>query len=166
MGEPMLWVDGAQRPVGTGDPFGSLAWWLRDGGHTAVKVGCEEGACGSCVVLLDGEPVPACVVPLLSVADGARIETARWLADTPAGRAVTAALAAAEPLQCGFCGPGMFATCVAHLRDHGSLPDDPQAMRELLSSHLCRCTGQLPVVEALCGIGADAAAPGESDERG
>jgi aerobic-type carbon monoxide dehydrogenase small subunit (CoxS/CutS family) len=157
--ELTLWVDGQERRLDGDDPFASLAWALRDDGHTAVKVGCEEGACGSCIVLVDDEPVPACVVPLATLSDGTRIETARGLIETPSGRAVTAALARAEPLQCGFCGPGMLATCVAHLREHGALPAESAAMRDLLSSHLCRCTAQAAVADALAGVAAEEGVP-------
>jgi aerobic-type carbon monoxide dehydrogenase small subunit (CoxS/CutS family) len=148
----MIVVDGRERSVSERS-LGSLAWWLRDSGHTAVKIGCEEGTCGSCVVLIDGEAVPACIVPVAALVDGARIETAHSLAGTPAGETVTAALADTEPLQCGFCGPGILASCVAHLREHGALPHSEAEIRELLSSHLCRCTGHIALVAALRGTG-------------
>jgi aerobic carbon-monoxide dehydrogenase small subunit len=156
--ELTLWVDGEERRLDVGDPFASLAWSLRDDGHTAVKIGCEEGTCGSCVVLVDGEPVPSCVVPLATLSDGTRVETARGLAETAPGQAVTAALMRAEPLQCGFCGPGVLASCVAHLRAHGTLPSEPAALRELLSLHLCRCSGQAAVADALVGVAAESGA--------
>jgi putative selenate reductase molybdopterin-binding subunit len=150
-----VWVDGEARSLDPEDERESLAWWLRDTGSTSVKVGCEEGACGCCTVLLDADPVPSCVVPLARIADGARIETARGLADEPAGEAVVDALAAADALQCGFCAPGVTVTCVAALREHGALPHDRAAMRELLVGHLCRCTGYSSIVDALCGTTVD-----------
>jgi aerobic-type carbon monoxide dehydrogenase small subunit (CoxS/CutS family) len=146
-----VWVDREARPLVAGDLRASLAWWLRDTGSRSVKIGCEEGVCGSCTVLVDGQAVPSCVVPLARVADGARIETAHGLATEPAGRKVLDALTAADALQCGFCGPGITVECVAALREHGALPDTAGSMRELLAGHLCRCTGYHPIVAALRG---------------
>ncbi|HZB34173.1 MAG TPA: 2Fe-2S iron-sulfur cluster-binding protein [Streptosporangiaceae bacterium] len=154
MDEHEVFVDGVARRL-TNDPLAGLAWWLRDGGVTAVKVGCEEGVCGACMVLIDGEPAPACVVPLARVPAGARIETAAGLADSAPGQALAAALRAREPFQCGFCAPGMAVSCVAWMREHGSLPDDRTALAELLTSHLCRCTGKLAIIDALLGVGVE-----------
>jgi aerobic-type carbon monoxide dehydrogenase small subunit (CoxS/CutS family) len=154
MDEHEVSVDGASRRL-TNDPLASLAWWLRDGGATAVKVGCEEGVCGACMVMIDGEPVPACVVPLARVPAGTRIETAAGLADSAPGQALAAALRTQEPFQCGFCAPGMAVSCVAWMREHGSLPVDRAALAELLTSHLCRCTGQLAIIDALLGVGVE-----------
>ena len=93
--------------------------------------------------------------PVGRVGDGARIESAASVAAEPAGRAVVAALTEADALQCGFCAPGITVTCAVALREHGSLAAEPAQLRELLASHVCRCTGYLPLVEALAGLALD-----------
>lgn len=161
-------VDGAARPVPDGSrPTDSLAWWLRDRGHQAVKVGCEEGTCGACTVSLNGEPVPACLVPVARLAAGDRVDTAATLADRPAGRAVVGALAEAAAVQCGFCTPGVLVSCGSWMDRHGGLPADEEGIRDLLAGHLCRCGGLAAAARALRGVcpadTADTAADTDTD---
>jgi aerobic-type carbon monoxide dehydrogenase small subunit (CoxS/CutS family) len=149
VGPRTVFVDGDARSLHADDPCQSVAWWLRDSGSVSVKVGCEEGTCGACTVLLDGDAVPGCVIPVARLADGARIETADGLARDSVGREVLAALESAA-IQCGFCAPGQLVSLVGWARSHGSLSTDPAVVRELLSSHLCRCAGSAEIVHALC----------------
>jgi carbon-monoxide dehydrogenase small subunit len=126
----------------------TLLRWLRDeAGITDPKYGCGEGICGTCTVLLDGEPVSSCLV-LAAQADGADVQTASGL---------TAADGSLSPLQeafhvhhaaqCGFCTPGMLTCATAILADGVALSRDE--IRERLHGNLCRCTGYGPVVDAI-----------------
>jgi aerobic-type carbon monoxide dehydrogenase small subunit (CoxS/CutS family) len=114
-------------------------------GLTGTKVGCEQGVCGACTVLLDGEPVRACLV-LAVQADGRRVETVEALANGDALHPVQAAFTEHGALQCGFCTPG-FVVLSAWLLDRE--PDaDRERVTALLSSNLCRCTGYGPILAA------------------
>jgi carbon-monoxide dehydrogenase small subunit len=116
-------------------------------GLTGTHVGCEHGVCGACTVLLDGDPVRACLMFAVQ-ADGAAVTTVEGLAST-AGELdpLQTAFRDSHGLQCGFCTPGILMTMAAFLRDHPA-PDEA-AIREALSGHLCRCTGYRHIVDAV-----------------
>ena len=114
-------------------------------GLTGTKEGCGEGECGACTVLLDGEPVLSCLVPLLQCA-GRRIETVEGVAD-PA-RAFLDRFVATGGVQCGACTPGIVVTAWALLQRTPS-PTVDQA-REALAGNLCRCTGYEGILRAIC----------------
>jgi aerobic carbon-monoxide dehydrogenase small subunit len=123
----------------------------QDLGLTGTHVGCEHGVCGACTVLLDGEPVRACLM-LAASADGHRITTVEGLAE-PDGRMhpVQQAFRECHGLQCGFCTPGMLTTVVAYLREH---PDPtPDQAREAIAGNLCRCTGYQNIVASVLRAG-------------
>jgi aerobic-type carbon monoxide dehydrogenase small subunit (CoxS/CutS family) len=107
-------------------------------GLTGTHVGCEHGVCGACTVRLDGAAVRSCL--LLAVqADGSRVETVEGLAWGP----LQEAFRKHHALQCGFCTPGILMAAqdlVAPTREE---------VTDLLSGHLCRCTGYEPIVEAI-----------------
>jgi carbon-monoxide dehydrogenase small subunit len=129
-------------------PRWTLADAVRAHGLTGTHLGCEDGVCGSCTVLLDGEPVRACLVLALQAA-GRRVETVEALGTPGALHPVQQALRDARGLQCGFCTPG-FVVLGAWLRERE--PDaDEDRIREVVSSNLCRCTGYGPIVRALGG---------------
>ncbi len=138
-----------------------LADLLRDElGLTGTHVGCEHGVCGACTVLLDGEPVRACLLFAVQ-ADGAAITTVEGLASEGGLHPLQRAFRARHALQCGFCTPGILLGLVAFL---GECPDPTeQEMREALSGHLCRCTGYQNIVtaalEAAAELRRDAGAP-------
>ncbi len=115
---------------------------------TGTHVGCEHGVCGACTVLVDEEPVRACLMFAVQ-ADGAAVTTVEGLA--PGGESslhpLQAAFREAHALQCGYCTPGILMSMVAFLRDHAS-PSE-QDIREALSGHLCRCTGYANIVRAV-----------------
>jgi aerobic carbon-monoxide dehydrogenase small subunit len=110
-----------------------------DLGLTGTHVGCEQGVCGACTILLDGAPVRSCLLLAVS-ADGADIITVEGLAE-PDGTLspVQQAFAECHGLQCGFCTSGFLTTITAGLRDIPD-PDDEQA-RAMIGGNLCRCTG-------------------------
>ena len=138
-----------------------LADFLRDElGLTGTHVGCEHGVCGACTVLLDGEPVRACLLFAVQ-ADGAAITTVEGLASEGGLHPLQEVFRARHALQCGFCTPGILLGLVAFL---GECPDPTeQEMREALSGHLFRCTGYQNIVaaalEAAAELRRDAAAP-------
>jgi carbon-monoxide dehydrogenase small subunit len=114
---------------------------------TGTHVGCEHGVCGSCTVLLDGEPVRACLM-LAAQAQDREVTTIEGLADDPVGRAVQEAMRSTHAFQCGFCTPGILTTVTALLRES----DRPLArteIREHLAGNLCRCSGYEPIVDAV-----------------
>jgi carbon-monoxide dehydrogenase small subunit len=113
---------------------------------TGVKEGCGEGECGACAVLMNGDLVNSCLVPLLH-ADGTSIVTVEGLADDPAARAVQEAFVSSGAAQCGICTPGMVLAAVSLLRRHEHPTDDQ--IREGLSGNLCRCTGYMRIFEAI-----------------
>lgn len=132
----------------TATPRWTLADAVRAHGLTGTHLGCEDGVCGTCTVLLDGEPARGCLVLALQAA-GRRVETVESLG-TPANLdPVQQALRGARGLQCGFCTPG-FVVLGAWLRASGEDADEHR-VREVVSSNLCRCTGYEPIVDALVG---------------
>jgi aerobic carbon-monoxide dehydrogenase small subunit len=119
-----------------------------DLGLTGTHVGCEHGVCGSCTVLLDGDPVRACLILAVSV-EGQDITTVEGLAE-PGGRLspVQQAFRECHGLQCGFCTPGFLTTITAGLRENPA-PTEDEA-RDMIAGNLCRCTGYQNIVAAVC----------------
>jgi len=115
-------------------------------GLTGTHLGCEHGVCGACTVLLDGEPVRACLV-LAVQADGAEITTIEGLADGDTMHPVQQAMHETLSFQCAFCSPGFLLSTVALLRDNPS-PTTAQIRAEL-SGNLCRCTGYQSIVDGV-----------------
>ena len=115
-------------------------------GLSGTNVGCEHGVCGACTILLEGEPVRACLVFAVQ-ADGSSIGTVEGLERDDGLHPLQAAFKDAHGLQCGFCTPGILMTMVAFLDE---VPDPTELqIREALSGNLCRCTGYQKIVEAV-----------------
>lgn len=117
-----------------------------DLGLHGTHVGCEHGICGACTVLMDGQPVRACLTFGVQ-ADGTEIETVEGLAEDGELNDLQQAFSRHHALQCGFCTPGFLMLATAFLRENAA-PNDEE-MREALSSNLCRCTGYQGIVEAV-----------------
>ncbi|GAB4319551.1 MAG: (2Fe-2S)-binding protein [Candidatus Sumerlaeia bacterium] len=117
-----------------------------DLGLTGLKIGCGKGECGACTVLLDGEPVCACLVMAGQVM-GREIVTIEGVGERPTGRRVQEAFVAHGAVQCGFCIPGMIMSATA-LLEHHPAPSREQVVAGL-SGNLCRCTGYTRIVEAV-----------------
>jgi carbon-monoxide dehydrogenase small subunit len=124
-----------------------LADLLRDDlGLTGTKIGCGVGVCGACTVLVDGEPVRACLM-LAVQAQGTEVTTIEGLADGETLHPLQQAFMESFAFQCGFCTPGFVMSTLALLREE---PDADEArVREELSGNLCRCTGYQSIVEGV-----------------
>jgi carbon-monoxide dehydrogenase small subunit len=114
---------------------------------TGSKEGCGEGECGACTVLLDGEPVTACLVAAGQVPDGAEIMTVEGLEKTEGGRLLQQAYQEKGAAQCGFCIPGMIVASYALLNRTTNVTED--TVREAHAGNICRCTGYMKIVEAV-----------------
>jgi 2-furoyl-CoA dehydrogenase 2Fe-2S iron sulfur subunit len=128
------------------EPRLMLADFLRhEVGLTGTHVGCEHGVCGACTVRIDGRATRSCLIYAAQV-DGLSIETVEGLAGRGALSDLQAAFRRHHALQCGFCTPGILMS-LGQLIDEE--PDADEArVTEVLSGHLCRCTGYHPIVAA------------------
>jgi aerobic-type carbon monoxide dehydrogenase small subunit (CoxS/CutS family) len=115
-------------------------------GLTGTHVGCEHGVCGACTVRVDGRAARACLV-LAVQADGASIETVEGLARRGELTPLQAAFQECHALQCGFCTPGIL-MAAADLLERDGQPTREE-IADMLSGHLCRCTGYEPIVAAI-----------------
>ena len=113
---------------------------------TGTHWGCDTSNCGTCVVLMDGQPVKSCTV-LAAMADGHAITTVEGLAAGGKLDPVQQGFMEEHGLQCGFCAPGMMLTARA-LLDNNPHPDDDQ-IREAISGQICRCTGYATIVRSV-----------------
>ncbi len=130
-----------------GPPFRRLIDVLReDLGLTGTKEGCGEGECGACTVLIGGEAVNSCLVPICQV-EGRSIRTVESLGRPAALNPLQRAFLDAGGAQCGICTPGMLMTATAWIERGGSA--DPDAIRRVLAGNLCRCTGYQHIVNAV-----------------
>lgn len=141
-----------QRRCGQATTRTLLSDFLRHGlGATGTHVGCEHGVCGACTVLIDGVAQRACLT-LAVQCEGRSIQTVE--AQDPLLEELRAAFTRHHALQCGFCTSGILMSCVdwiTRLRAQGVKPDET-AVREMLSGHLCRCTGYTPIVQAVMEV--------------
>jgi aerobic carbon-monoxide dehydrogenase small subunit len=140
------------------DPHDSLLDVLHDQlGYGEVRYGCGEGVCGTCTVLLDGDPVSGCL--LLAVqADGRDLLTVRGLAADGGLHPLQACFLRNGAAQCGFCTPGMLLTAWALLQREPR-PSRERIRRELVGN-LCRCTGYSKILDAVQEYAAQAAEGG------
>ena len=130
-------------------PSHTLAYTLRETlDLTGTKIGCDKGACGSCTVLMDGKPVPSCMV-LTVECHGKRIITVEGLQDKETGALdpLQKAFIHHTAFQCGFCTPGILMTSKAFLEKNPS--PTQQDIKEALSGHYCRCISHYHVVDAV-----------------
>lgn len=119
-----------------------------DCGLTGTKLGCGTGDCGACTVLLDDRAVNACLVYALEC-EGSRVETIEGLTVGELGSAIATEFVAADAVQCGFCTPGVIVSAAALLRRSEGRDLSRGDVQEALAGNLCRCTGYLPIVEAV-----------------
>ena len=147
-----LTVNGAPAS-GTVESRRSLADFLRrDLGLVGTHLGCEQGACGACTVLLDGRSVRSCIMFAVQ-ADGAEIQTVESLAPGVDMHPIQEAFRRHQGLQCGFCTPGMLLRSLELINDNPNLT--ATEAREGISSNMCRCTGYQYIVDAVLDAAAE-----------
>ena len=136
------------RPVQSSvEPRTNLADLLREELRlTATHLGCEQGVCGACTVLIDGQPARACIALAVSV-DGSDIRTLEGLDQDPLMLTLKAAFHEKHGLQCGFCTPGMLISAWDLLRRKPHLSE--AEIRIAISGNLCRCTGYQGIVRSI-----------------
>ena len=129
------------------EPRRTLADAIReDCGQTGTHIGCEHGSCGACTVIVDGEPVRSCLMFAVQ-ADGRKIRTVEGLANGEKLHAMQQAFMDHHGLQCGFCTPGFLMLAVGVLEREPDISDE--ALLDVLSSNLCRCTGYQNIIKAV-----------------
>lgn len=139
-------VNGESQSV-TAHPLTRLLDILRENLElTGAKEGCGEGECGACAVLLNGEVVNSCLIPILQL-QGSAITTIEGLTSNATAKYVQEAFLACGAAQCGICTPGMI-VAACHLLEQNPHPSD-DALRNGLSGNLCRCTGYTRIFEAV-----------------
>jgi 2-furoyl-CoA dehydrogenase 2Fe-2S iron sulfur subunit len=124
-------------------------------GATGTHVGCEHGVCGACTIDIDGAPARACLTLAVQV-DGCTVRTVEGLAPAPDRLGILqAAFKRHHALQCGFCTAGILMSLDTFLQQNPR-PSEP-SIRDLLTGHLCRCTGYAPIVRAAMEAAAEMA---------
>ena len=142
-----LTVNGMEQEISS-PPLTALLHVLREELEiTSPKAGCQQGGCGTCTVLVDGEPRRSCLTPVVMV-DGAAITTLEGLGEAEALSPVQAAFHNRYAAQCGFCTPGMVVAATALIERKGG-PVDRDDVLEALGGHYCRCTGYVKIVDAV-----------------
>jgi 4-hydroxybenzoyl-CoA reductase subunit gamma len=151
-----LTVNGFEHELAS-PPLTSLLNALRDElDITGPKAGCQGGSCGTCTVLVDGEPRRSCLLPLAAV-DGAQVTTIEGLGSPRNLHPLQAAFHFYYGSQCGFCTPGMILASAALLQRNPN-PSRKQ-IQSALGGHMCRCTGYVKIIDAV-----EAVVRGESFE--
>jgi carbon-monoxide dehydrogenase small subunit len=147
-------VNGVDRNIRI-DPRYSLADVLRDQLRlTGLHLGCEQGVCGACAVLIDGEPAVSCLT-LAAQVDGANIETVEHIAGSgPDLGKLQRSFIKHGAFQCGFCTPGFL--IMGHYLVKAGMAGDRETVRRNLSGNICRCTGYESIIDAIVAVGAGA----------
>lgn len=129
------------------EPLTTLQDLLRDQlDITSPKAGCQQGGCGSCTVLVDGEPVPSCLLPAENVI-GQEVTTLEGLTQNGSLHPIQEAFNEGFAFQCGYCTPGMIIAAKS-LLDRNADPSR-QEIIDALTGNVCRCTGYEPIINAI-----------------
>jgi aerobic carbon-monoxide dehydrogenase small subunit len=135
------------------EPRRTLLDAIRDEcGLTGTHMGCEHGVCGACTVLVDGDPIRACLIFAVQ-AQGSAIRTVEGLARGGDLHPLQRALITYHGVQCGFCTPGFLMLVTGVLEREPDIGDE--ALLDVLASNLCRCTGYQGIVAAMRAAGAE-----------
>ncbi|MGI5824859.1 MAG: (2Fe-2S)-binding protein [Bacillota bacterium] len=133
----------------------SLLRMLRNNLQWDVKCGCEEGDCGTCTVLVDGETRKSCVT-LAKQVEGKSVTTVKGITynnEDTIGQMLQRAFVECGSIQCGFCTPGMVMASKEYI-DNGGIADR-EAIKDALSGNLCRCTGYVKIIDAVYRVAKD-----------
>jgi carbon-monoxide dehydrogenase small subunit len=150
--EITLTINGSTHRI-LADPRHTLVDAIRDDcGQTGTHVGCEHGVCGACTVLVDGEPVRACLMFAVQAA-GRQIRTVEGLANGNELNPLQRAFVENHGLQCGFCTPGFLMLATGALEREPDIPDED--LLDVIASNLCRCTGYENIVKAVRAAAAE-----------
>lgn len=117
-----------------------------DLGLTGTKEGCAVGECGACTVILNGDAVASCLVAAGQMQD-AEILTIEGMSETLIGRVLQDCFVEGDAVQCGFCTPGFIMSAYALLRKNPA--PTREEIREAVAGNVCRCTGYIPIVNAI-----------------
>ncbi|WP_411843839.1 (2Fe-2S)-binding protein [Salinicoccus sp. HZC-1] len=129
------------------EPRKLLSDFLRDDlGLTGTHVGCEHGVCGACTIIIDDHAIRSCLMFAVQI-DGSEIETIEGLQKKELGLELKEAFSKHHALQCGFCTAGILMSSVEFLYEENNPTE--REIREMLSGHLCRCTGYEGIVNAI-----------------
>ena len=142
-----LTVNGREHEI-TSAPLTPLLHVLREELEiTSPKAGCQQGGCGTCTVLIGGEPRRSCLTAVMTV-EGAEITTLEGLGEAESLSPLQAAFHERYAAQCGFCSPGMIVASTALLERVGG-PVDRDDVLDALGGHYCRCTGYVKIIDAV-----------------
>jgi aerobic carbon-monoxide dehydrogenase small subunit len=154
-GYTTITINGEVHQLRVGSNHGEVAQWhtlsytLRETlGLTGTKVGCDRGACGACTVIMNGKPVPSCMI-LTVECNGNQIETIEGLSNPHTGELdpLQKAFIEKSAFQCGFCTPGILMSAKSLLEQNPSSTGDK--VKDALAGHYCRCISHYHVVEAV-----------------
>jgi aerobic carbon-monoxide dehydrogenase small subunit len=147
-----LTINGRDYPIRV-EPRRTLVDAIRDDcGQTGTHIGCEHGVCGSCTILVDGEPMRSCLMFAVQ-AQGKRLRTVEGLANGDVLHPLQRAFIEHHGLQCGFCTPGFLMLATGVLEREPDISD--QDLLDVLSSNLCRCTGYQNIIKAVRAAAAE-----------
>jgi aerobic carbon-monoxide dehydrogenase small subunit len=147
-----LTINGRDYPIRV-EPRRTLVDAIRDDcGQTGTHIGCEHGVCGSCTILVDGEPMRSCLMFAVQ-AQGKKLRTVEGLANGEVLHPLQRAFIEHHGLQCGFCTPGFLMLATGVLEREPDISD--QDLLDVLSSNLCRCTGYQNIIKAVRAAAAE-----------
>jgi carbon-monoxide dehydrogenase small subunit len=150
--EITLTINGRNYPIRV-EPRRTLVDAIRDDcGQTGTHIGCEHGVCGSCTILVDGEPMRSCLMFAVQ-AEGKQLRTVEGLADGEKLHPLQRAFIENHGLQCGFCTPGFLMLATGVLEHEPDISDED--LLDVLSSNLCRCTGYQNIIKAVRAAAAE-----------
>jgi carbon-monoxide dehydrogenase small subunit len=118
-------------------------------GLTGTKIGCSEGECGACTVLMDGLPVNSCLIPAAK-AHRRSLLTVEGLGSTEEPHPIQREIAEAGGAQCGYCSPGFVMSAYALLKEKKQ--PSIEEIKDAFSGNLCRCTGYVKIIQAVLGV--------------
>jgi len=150
--EITLNINGRDYPIRV-EPRRTLVDAIRDDcGQTGTHIGCEHGVCGACTILVDGEPMRACLMFAVQ-AEGKALRTVEGLANGDELHPLQRAFIENHGLQCGFCTPGFLMLAAGVLEREPDISDED--LLDVLSSNLCRCTGYQNIIKAVRAAAAE-----------